>query len=252
MINSGQVGQGIYSICLSGPPGAGKSMYAKTHKKLLEKVIGNKIDIVKYTCNTSTGKADLYEEINITEAAVQNADRDKIILSGVVAKAIDLVNEGKYVLLFLDEYDKAREETDTFLLDFLQDGEINTTQRGIIKIKEEFLKNLQVIVCKNDYREDLSGALTRRLKFIQLDYMKPDVLCKVINNNLGHISQSIRDSIIMLYTSIYKRKDMFRRVPACSECMQAIKDASTLMKMGANKSGIVSTAIIANLFKTRD
>ena len=252
MKNDGQVGQGIYSICLSGPPGAGKSFYAKTHKKVLEKLMGKEICLVKYTCNTSTGKADLYEEINITEAVVQNADKDKVILPGVVTKAIDLVNEGKNVLLFLDEYDKAREETDTFLLDFLQDGEINTTQRGRIKIKEEFLKNLQVIICKNDYREELTGPLTRRLKFIPLDYMKPDMLCRVINNSLESINQAIRDSVIMLYASIYERKELFERVPSCSECMQAIKDSETLMKIGANKSDIVSTAIIANLFKTQN
>ncbi len=252
MKKKGQVGQGLHSICLSGPPGAGKSFYAKTYKKVLEKMLNKKIDIVSYTCNTSTGKADLYEEINITEAVVDDKDRDKIILPGKVLQAIDLVNKGKNVLLFLDEYDKAREETDTFLLDFLQDGEINTTQRGTATIKEEYLKNLQVIVCKNDHREELSGPLTRRLKFLELDYMKPDILCKAINNSLKDNNQSIRDSIILLYTAIYEQKDNFSRIPACSECMQAIKDAEDLMNMGANKSDIIATAIIANMFKNEN
>lgn len=252
MQENGQVGQGIHAICLSGPPGAGKSFYAKTYKKILEKELKKEIHFVKYSCNTSTGKSELYEEINITEAVVDSKDREKIILPGKVLQAIDLVNEGKNVILFLDEYDKAREETDTFLLDFLQDGEINTTQRGMATIKEECLKNLQVIVCKNDYREELSGPLTRRLKFIELDYMKPDILCKAINYSLKDTNQSIRDSVTLLYAAIYDEKDVFLRLPACSECMQAIKDSETLMNMGANKKDIVTTAIIANMFKNED
>jgi hypothetical protein len=252
MKEDGQVGQGIHAICLSGPPGAGKSFYAKTYKKILAQEIGKKIDFVKYTCNTSTGKSDLYEEINVSEAVAPDADREKIILRGKVLESIDLVNEGKNVILFLDEYDKAREETDTFLLDFLQDGEINTTQRGTATIQEEYLKNLQVIVCKNDHREELSGPLTRRLKFIKLDYMKPDILRKAIDHSLKDYNQSIKDAITLLYTGIYESRDMFERVPACSECMQAIKDAETLMNIGANKSDIVATAIISNMFKNEN
>ena len=162
---------------------------------------------------------------------------------------------GKKVILFIDEYDKSRTETDPFLLNFLQDGEIDTTQQGKIKIKEEYLRNLQVIICKNNERE-LSGPLSRRLKALKLDYMKPSLLAKTINKQLSNSNRPIKDSVIMLYTTIYNEHTngvyVFERVPSCSECMQAIKDAEMLIEMGADKEDIVTTAIVANLFKTEN
>lgn len=159
------------------------------------------------------------------------------------------------MILFLDEYDKSRGETDAFLLNFLQDGEIDTTQKGKIKVNEENLKNLQVIICKNDERE-LSGPLSRRLKSIKLDYMKPDILCRTINRVLKDSKQAIRDTIIMLYTATYQGLKngnyAFERLPACSECMQAVKDAEDLIDMGAGKEDIVTTAIVSNMFKTEN
>lgn len=249
MVKGGQVGQGIHAICLDGPPGAGKSFYAKTYQKLLEQLLSENIEIVSYQCNTSTSKAELYEEINVVAAIAGNAE--KAIISGKLVQAIDMVNEGKKVIVFLDEYDKAREETDTFLLNFLQDGEVDTTQRGKVKIDKNKLSNIQVIVCKNDARENLSGPLTRRLKFLKLDYMKPSILCKTIDRVLKNSSFSIRNSVTLLYSAMYNSQEEFpfSRLPSCSECMQAIKDAETLIEIGADKTDIVTTAIIANMVK---
>lgn len=251
--NGGQVGQGVHAICLDGPPGAGKSFYASTYRKLLRKTLNEEIELISHQCTSSTGKAELYEEINITAAITDDANN--VIISGKLVEAIEKVNEGKKVILFLDEYDKSRNETDAFLLNFLQDGEIDTTQKGKMIIKEECLKNLQVIICKNDERE-LSGPLSRRLKSIKLDYMKPEILCRTINKVLKESTQAIRDTVIMLYTAVYNGHKngnyAFERLPACSECMQAIKDAETLMDMGAGKEDIVTTAIVANMFKSEN
>ena len=86
--------------------------------------------------------------------------------------------------------------------------------------------------------------------------MKPDILCKTINNVLKDSKQTIRDTIIMLYTAIYQGLKYgnyaFERLPACSECMQAVKDAEDLIEMGAGKEDIVTTAIVSNMFKTEN
>ena len=124
-------GQDIYAICLEGPPGSGKTEYVQTYTKLANTIF-NDVELVEYQCDATTGKTELYEDIHIG-SAIRN-DPDNVIIAGVIVEAIKKVNNGKKVVLFLDEYDKAREETDAFFYQFLQAGKINTTQHGNLQI----------------------------------------------------------------------------------------------------------------------
>ena len=249
---SGEIqGQKIYGVCLDGPTGAGKSFYAKTYAKYVEKLFKTEVNFISYTCNTTSGKADLYEEVNITAAIA--GQTEKIIIPGQILEAIESVNQGKITILFIDEYDKSRPETDSFFNDFMQDGVINTTQRGKIKIKDEYAKYLQVIVAKNDFR-NVSEPFSRRFKIERLDYMTPENLAKAIQRSLPESNASIKNAVILLYTAMYKTLEdnseyLFSRLPACSECMQAVKEAEKLMNYGCDYSDIVVTAILANFVK---
>lgn len=260
-ITKSKVGQKIHAFCLSGPPGAGKSFYVETYIKLIKKRVKKPVEIVSYQCHAKTNEQNLYENINI--AAAIKGDSEKVVVSGKLVQAIDLANSGNIVILFLDEYDKAGEEIDTFFYNFLQDGVVDTTQRGKVVLNEDCWKNLQLFLCKNDVRETLSGPLTRRLKFLELDYMTPEILCKTINRKLGHIDSSLRDAVVLLYTSMYQTlpehnqekgesRFEFSRLPAASECMQAIEDAWELMEIGVDQSDIVLNGIVANMVKTKD
>lgn len=249
IINDGQVGQDIHAICLEGPPGAGKTEYAKVYTKLLADILGERVSLIDYQCDSTTGKADLYEEIRVSAAIAGNPD--DVIIAGTLVQAIDEVNSGKKVVLFLDEYDKAREETDAFLLKFLQEGRINTTQRGNVEIAPEYMKNLQCILCKNQMREELSGPLERRLKILRLAEMKPETFYKVAKRQLPDADKDVLNVVSVLYGALYDNKDDFARIPSCSESLMAIKDACTLMKANAPEEFIYS-AIISNMLKNPD
>lgn len=249
IINDGQVGQDIHAICLEGPPGAGKTEYAKVYTKLLADILGERVSLIDYQCDSTTGKADLYEEIRVSAAIAGNPN--EVIIAGKLVEAIDEVNGGKKVVLFLDEYDKAREETDAFLLKFLQEGKINTTQRGDVEISPEYMKNLQCIICKNQMREELSGPLERRLKILRLAEMKPETFYKVAKRQLPNADIDVLNVVSVLYGALYDNKDDFARIPSCSESLMAIKDACTLMKVNAPEEFIYS-AIISNMLKNPD
>lgn len=249
IINNGQVGQDIHAICLEGNPGAGKTEYAKVYTKLLADILGERVSLIDYQCDSTTGKADLYEEIRVSAAIAGNPD--EVIIAGKLVEAIDEVNSGKKVVLFLDEYDKAREETDAFLLKFLQEGRINTTQRGNVEISPEYMKNLQCILCKNQMREELSGPLERRLKILRLAEMKPETFYKVAKRQLPDADKDVLNVVSVLYGALYDNKDDFARIPSCSESLMAVKDACTLMKANAPEEFIYS-AIISNMLKNPD
>lgn len=248
-------GQDIFAICLEGPPGAGKTFFAETYAKVAHLIYNTPVEIVEYQCDATTGKEELFEDINISAAISGNAE--KVNVPGKLIEAIKLVNDGKKVVLFIDEYDKAREETDAFLLQFLQSGKINATQHGDQYIKEEYKGNLQVILCKNDMREELSGPLSRRIRISRLDYMKPDIFLKVANkilieNKKVPVKGELINLVVLMYQKLYDNKDLYSRIPACSEMLIALEDADKLLCLANAPKYIVYNNIIKNMLKNKD
>ena len=253
--NSGiNPGQDIFAICLEGPPGAGKTEFAKTYTKLSNELFKN-VELVDYQCDATTGKTELFEDINISAAI--RGDADNVNIPGKLIEAIKKVNSGKRVVLFIDEYDKAREETDAFLLQFLQSGKINSTQHGDLEIKDEYKGKLQVILCKNDMREEVSGPLSRRIRIIRLDYMKPTLFYKVAHRLLidekdSPVNDGLLNLVSLMYEKAYANKEMYNRLPSCSEMLIAIEDADRVIKLANAPQSVIYNIIIRNMFKSPD
>lgn len=257
MFSDGEInpGQDIFAICLEGPPGAGKTEFAKTYTKICNKMFDGNVEMVDYQCDATTGKTELFEDINISAAI--RGDADHVNIPGKLVEAINKVNSGKKVVLFIDEYDKAREETDAFLLQFLQSGKINSTQHGDLEIKDEYKSNLQVILCKNDMREELSGPLSRRIRIVRLDYMEPSTFYQVayrtlVENRKDKVNDGLLNLVTLMYQHAYASKEVYNRIPSCSEMLIAIEDADRLLKRANAPQHIIYNAIIRNMFKSID
>ena len=245
LIKGNKKGQDIHAVCLEGMPGSGKTFYAEIYQKVLEEILSENVEIIDFQCDATTGKAELNEEIRV--AAAITGDANNVIIEGKLVKAIRAVNEGKKVILFLDEFEKAREDTDTYLYQFLQKGKINTVQLGDLEIKEDKKKNLQVILCKNYFRLHLSEPLERRLKFMRLEPMKPEVFLKVANKDLPECDKTLVAMVSILYEEIYKNRELFKRVPSCSELLDAINDANDILEIAPDK--YILDAILSNMIK---
>ena len=183
------------------------------------------VKFINFQLDGETGKTDLYEDIDIV-AAISD-DPDKVRLAGAILKAFQLVNQGYYVVLKMDEYDKARDSTDTFFNNVLQEGLLNTVQHGDVQIAPENLGKLQVFLCKNDMRAELSEPMIRRNRIIRLDYMKPDRMFLILEKfaNDYQCDSGLLNLVLLMYENMYQNREVYRKLPSCSECKQAIMDA---------------------------
>lgn len=244
-------GQDIYAICLDGPPGAGKTEFAHAYTKLLGELYDDVV-MVSYQCDATTGKTELFEDINVVGAVTR--DEKKVNIPGYLVKALQLVKQGKRVILFIDEYDKAREETDSFFYQLLQSGVINTNQHGDISLEDEYKNNLQVIFCRNDFREKLSGPLTRRLRMLSLDYITPELFYTIATDKLlkrckKPVNEELLNLVALMYEFAYSERNIYSRLPAASEMMIAISDANRLMTLANAPKHIIYKTITKNMFK---
>ncbi len=246
-------GQDIYTVCLDGPPGAGKSMYAKLYAEMVHQLLNEKVELISYQCDDATSKIELFEDINVGAAVAGKSE--EVNIPGVLARAIIAANEGKKVILFIDEYDKTREQVDSLFLQFLQDGRINTNQFGDLAIKPEYKGNIHVLFCKNDARTELTGPLTRRIRKIELSIIKPEdfmnlAIRKFVTEENKDVTMPIVELIALIYESVYSSSD-YTRLPATSEMFQTIADILFLNEV--NSPGyIVYDFIVEGLFKEKD
>lgn len=251
-IEKKNVGQDVYSLCLDGPSGAGKTSFVDAYRKVASELLKQPVKFINFQLDGETGKTDLYEDIDIV-AAISD-DPDKVRLAGAILKAFQLVNQGNYVVLKMDEYDKARDSTDTFFNNVLQEGLLNTVQHGDVQIAPENLGKLQVFLCKNDMRAELSEPMIRRNRIIRLDYMKPDRMFLILEKfaNDYQCDSGLLNLVLLMYENMYQNREVYRKLPSCSECKQAIMDAHILLRStGFSKTDIYQN-IIDNMLKFED
>lgn len=242
-------GQAVSALCLDGPPGSGKTEFVLKYRDVVEQCLGEKVNFIQYQCTNTTGREDLFEEINI-KAVVQN-DAENVILRGKLVDAIEKLNKGERVILFLDEFDKAKEETDDFLLSFLQSGQVFSTQLGSIQVEPQYLRNLQVFVVKNDKRERLTGPLESRLDYLHLSEMQPDILLKVLMRAYGEDNAKLVQLCAVLYEVQFLQKERLEKISSCRECLVAVKNCLDLMRVNAPESVIYAT-LLDGMCKLRD
>lgn len=252
LLNNEMVGQDVYSACLDGPSGAGKSFFVDTYCKVAAELLNEEVKYINFQLDAETGKSDLYEDIDVVASLEKNTN--KIRIPGKIIEAINLVNNGYFVILKMDEYDKARDATDTFFNNFLQEGLINTIQHGDVSIKPEYKGRLQVLLCKNDQRGNLSEPMMRRNTIFRLDYMTPERLYIILEKFVKdeNIDDSLLNFVLSIYENIFNHKELYTKLPSCSECKQAIVDSVILLQDQDFLKRDIYNNIIESMLKVQD
>ena len=207
--------KGVSAILLEGDPGCGKTFLSEVFSQFL----GTETEYIYTQCVEETNSDRLIATYNVP--AIVKGDADKSIAEGILAKAINLANNGKKVVLTIDELDKAREVLDSYFLDFLQNGKIENSNNEILSLTEDGRKNLYVILAKNNER-NLLDALLRRCSVIKLPPMPPVLAYKTLLRkfeNVDHDPKFLK-FISKVYEETYNEQmksneELVSRVPGC-------------------------------------
>lgn len=222
--------KGVSTILLEGEPGSGKTFLSEVFSRFL----GKDVEYIYTQCVEETNSERLIATYNV--AAIVKGDADKAMAEGILTRAIHLANEGKKVVLTIDELDKAREVLDSYFLDFLQNGKIETSNNEILSLTEAGRKNLYVILAKNNER-DLLDALLRRCSVIKLPPMPPVLVYKTLLKKFDNIEHDPKflKFISKVYEAIYNEQinsneELLARLPALQELIAAIASDNELYK----------------------
>ena len=239
-----QANKGVSAILLEGDPGCGKTFLSEVFSQFL----GAETEYIYTQCVEETNSDRLIATYNVP--AIVKGDADKSIAEGILTRAINLSNADKKVVLTIDELDKAREVLDSYFLDFLQNGKIETSNNEILSLTENGRKNLYVILAKNNER-NLLDALLRRCSVIKLPPMPPVLAYKTLIRkfeNIPHDPKFLK-FISKVYEAIYNEQmnsneELLSRLPALQELITAITSDNELFE-----NGISSTRRIKSLIR---
>ncbi len=135
------------------------------------------------------------------------------------------------VVLLIDEIDRADDEFEAFLLEFLSDFAISIPELGTVQAKERPL----VVLTSNRTRE-LHDALKRRCLYHWIDYPAPGREAQIVRARLPGVPDEIADRVCSAVARL--RDEELYKLPgvgetiAWAQALLALEDASLEETLG--------------------
>ncbi len=163
---------GSRAMLLSGPPGTGKSAFAKAVAELRGAAF------FYYQCHSWSDSDELFSGVNITAAVA--GDSESVHQPGVLA-AVAEASHSKKVVLLLDEIDKTQERTEALLLAWMETGLVPTSPTDRLQTN---LETVTIIITSNDQRP-LSDALLRRASRVWMNPLPLNTQLELLMERTG-------------------------------------------------------------------
>lgn len=221
-------------LLVEGEAGCGKTDIARTLAAVLE------TDLIRLQCYEGLdADATLYEwnypkqllTIRIEEARKDPKDLEREIFSEefLLKRPLlqALTHDGpKPPVLLIDEIDRADEEFEGLLLEFLSDFQITIPEVGTIRGK----RTPFVLITSNRTRE-LSDALKRRCLYLYIGYPTPEKEIAILRRKVPELGERFAQEIAGFVQRV-RSEDGFVKRPGISETLEW---ASALMALGQTK-----------------
>src|SRR2546430_14768249 len=184
-------------LLLEGAPGVGKTEAAKA----IAAVLGRRL--IRLQC---------YEGIDASAALYEwNYPRQMLAIRQAGEESIDIYGETFLIerpmlaslrapdstVLLIDEIDRADQEFEAFLLEFLSDFQISIPERGTVRATQR-----PVVVLTSNRTRDLHEALRRRCVYHWIDYPTAEREARIVMMRASSVAESTARAVVAAVGSL--------------------------------------------------
>lgn len=239
-------------LLIEGEPGCGKTEIAK----VLAKVLGT--ELIRLQCYEGLDASDAIYEWNYPRQLlyikmVENRKdpqeveeeifSEKYLLKRPLLKA--LLSDGPLPpVLLIDEIDRADEEFEGFLLEFLAEFQITIPEIGTIKAK-----NQPIVILTSNRTREIGDGLKRRCLYLYISYPPKEKELKILKLKVKSLDDSLAEKLVGFVNLIRQRSDILKK-PGIAETLDWARALSELGARELNRDIVKSTLMC--LIKTQE
>jgi MoxR-like ATPase len=138
---------------------------------------------------------------------------------------LDAVESEEPVVLLIDEVDRADDEFEAFLLEFLSDFAVTIPELGTVVAQHR-----PVVILTSNRTRELHDALKRRCLYHWIDYPRADRERAIVQARIPGVSDSIANRVVAAVGRLREQGDLYK-LPGVGE---TIVWAQALLALGAD------------------
>ncbi len=230
-------------LLVEGEAGCGKTQIAKVLSQILD------TELIRLQCyegldaNSALFEWDYLKQlltIRIEEAST-NADKvrqeifsEAYLLKRPLLKA--LAYEGpRPAVLLVDELDRADEEFEGFLLEFLDEFQVTIPEYGTVKAKTP-----PVVVITSNRTREIGDGIRRRCLYLSLSYPTLEKELRIIKLKAPHVNEKLAEQVVRFMGKLRYIDDLIKK-PGVAETLNWIEALTGMGVTALNEEVIRAT-----------
>lgn len=213
-------------LFLEGEAGVGKTEIAK----VLSAALGRKL--IRLQCYEGIDAAAALYEWNYPRQmlAIRQAGEESIDIYGesflIERPMLACLRAPDSTVLLIDEIDRADQEFEAFLLEFLSDFQISIPERGTVRAAER-----PIVVLTSNRTRDLHEALRRRCVYHWIDYPDAAREARIVMMRASSVAEATARAVVSAVAKL--RREPLSKAPGIAEAVDWAEAATLLNQTGA-------------------